>query len=350
MKSIPLTRARHATNFATAMEAKDMPVERLLSRSGLPVDLVENVDDNSVISALNMLGFAENAALDTGIEDLGFWAGTCPIEKYGNFGIRVTSKPSLYEAIQTYCAEVKGECSEADYYLLQDQAMAWFCHGPILMAPSIQLQHELYALMIMVQVIQLALGADWQPKTIRLQTNNVSGLSNNDFLLSANIEFGAPITAICVPLISLAKPVSHSRQGNSRKGNICLPEHTANLSIDPMVALQQLITGIIQQSKPLRIELAAEAIGTSKRTLQRYLQSKGTNYSNLVDQARYKIALPLLKDRSISITEISYEIGYSHLAHFSRSFKRTTGMSPRAYRIALSEETTCDTENVGVAC
>ena len=202
MKPIPLTRARHASNFAIALEQKGIPVERHLSRSNLSIDLLEDTDGDGIISAISMLNFAESAAMDSGICDLGFWAGTTPLAGYGDFGTRVACASSLYDAIKKFCSEVRSECSEADYYLSHEGLRAWFCHGPV--ADPSQQQHELYALMIMTQVIQLALGSDWNPSQVRLQTHNEASLSNNEFLLKTNIEFGAPVTAIEIPLKGLA--------------------------------------------------------------------------------------------------------------------------------------------------
>jgi len=337
MKAIPLTRARHAANFVIALKQKGAPVERYLSRSHLPVELQKSTFGNNMISAVSMLDFADKAALGTGILDLGYWAGTVPIEEYGEFGRYVAQASSLYDAIQTFCGEVRGECSAADYYLAQNKETAWFCHGPVGDTPFGLQQHELYALTIMRQVIQLALGSDWHPGRIRLQATNESALSGNDLLLSTNIEFGAPVTAIEVPIKHLATPLLGSVKTIFSSKEAKLDESSIMQSNDPLVALHKLISSYIQQSKQPTIEIAAEMIGVNKRTLQRFLSSKAMTYSSLVDQVRFNLALPLLKDESVTITEISYELGYSNVAHFSRAFRRITGMPPKAYRHMLKQ-------------
>ena len=128
MKSVPLTRVRHADNFVIALHDKGMPSERLLDRAGLPAGILHEAGDDGIISALSMLEFAEISAHDTGIWDLGYWAGLVPLEGYGDFGRRVVGAPTLYGAISTFCREVRGECSEADYFLRHDAPNAWFCH------------------------------------------------------------------------------------------------------------------------------------------------------------------------------------------------------------------------------
>ena len=337
MESIPLTRVRHARNFAIALENKGAPVDGLLNRSHLPPELLQGTGDDGVISALSMLDFAENAAHHTGILDLGYWAGSVPLESYGEFGKQVVSAPTLYSSIMTFCQKVRSECSEADYFLRHNSSTAWFCHGSVSNSPIQQSQHELYALMIIVQVIQLALGSAWHPAQIRLQSRDASGAKENRFLLKADIEFGAPITAVEFPVKSLAAPLKQP----AKKTHTLIAEGSNSLTInlpgDPLVALKDLIALYIRQYKKPTIELAAELAGVGKRTLQRFLRSKATCYSDLIDEVRYNMALPLLNDNSYTITDISFDLGYADVAHFSRAFKRITGMSPKEYRNMLNK-------------
>jgi YesN/AraC family two-component response regulator len=49
---------------------------------------------------------------------------------------------------------------------------------------------------------------------------------------------------------------------------------------------------------------------------------------------RYRIhqACELLKNTHLTITQVAAAVGFSESAHFSRSFQREVGMTPRAYR------------------
>lgn len=47
---------------------------------------------------------------------------------------------------------------------------------------------------------------------------------------------------------------------------------------------------------------------------------------------RIKKAMELLENIENSITNISYEVGFNDLTHFSRTFKKMVGISPRTYR------------------
>ena len=54
-----------------------------------------------------------------------------------------------------------------------------------------------------------------------------------------------------------------------------------------------------------------------------YIQAK------VIDLAKEKIF-----DRSKSISEIAFEMGYKYPQHFTRLFKQRVGMSPQEYRMA----------------
>ena len=331
MKAIPLTRARHASHFARVLENRGISSGRLLAQSSLTDDLTAAIDDDAIISAVSMLDFAERAAIYTETPDLGYWAGLAPVEHYGRFGYRVARGPSLRSAIRSFCDLVLDECSEADYFLSCQDGRAWFCHGPIPSGPA-QKQHELYALMIMTQVVRMALGAAWAPTYVHLQQNEIPRLADNDFLRRATVDFGSAVTGVAFPARALAAPtISPAERRNELFGSSA--ESTVHAFSDDLLENLKLLVEIrVRQSRRPLLTATADAAGVSPRTLQRYLTSYSMTFSELVDEVRYAMAVPLLQDDSISISDIAEHVGYSHAGHFSRAFARITGMSPRLFR------------------
>jgi AraC-like DNA-binding protein len=80
------------------------------------------------------------------------------------------------------------------------------------------------------------------------------------------------------------------------------------------------------------INSVASKLNMSSRTLQRQLSNEKTSFKELLQDTRSDLAKQLLKNRSFTISEISFMLGYSDLGNFSRSFKRQTGLSPQDYR------------------
>ncbi|TNF96106.1 MAG: AraC family transcriptional regulator [Gammaproteobacteria bacterium] len=75
------------------------------------------------------------------------------------------------------------------------------------------------------------------------------------------------------------------------------------------------------------------ALHVSTRTMQRMLNDKSTTFTNLLSEIRQDLAMKYVKDQSLSLTEISFLLGFSEISSFSRAFKRWTGKSPSETRI-----------------
>jgi AraC-like DNA-binding protein len=80
------------------------------------------------------------------------------------------------------------------------------------------------------------------------------------------------------------------------------------------------------------VQLVADRMGTSVRTLQRRLQATGATYAALVQEARCTAAREMLKEGRQRIADVARALGYSDPAHFTRAFRRSTGLTPRDFR------------------
>lgn len=75
----------------------------------------------------------------------------------------------------------------------------------------------------------------------------------------------------------------------------------------------------------------AEIAGVSTRTLQRKLAHVGLFYSDILDTVRYEHANRLLRGTDCRIIDV-FSSGYTDPAHFSRAFRRISGITPRQFR------------------
>ncbi|GIC77475.1 AraC family transcriptional regulator [Moritella sp. F3] len=80
------------------------------------------------------------------------------------------------------------------------------------------------------------------------------------------------------------------------------------------------------------IDFVAGKLNFSQRSLQRKLNDSGTSYKDLVENIRQTTAVQHLDQNRLSLGEISYLLGFSNVANFSRAFKRWKGITPGAYR------------------
>ena len=84
-------------------------------------------------------------------------------------------------------------------------------------------------------------------------------------------------------------------------------------------------------------ELIAYKLHLSKRTLQRKLSQEKQSFLALLTSVRLLLAKQQLAVKSTSITEITYQLGYSSPSTFARAFKKHTQLSPLEYRNQLAD-------------
>jgi AraC-like DNA-binding protein len=80
------------------------------------------------------------------------------------------------------------------------------------------------------------------------------------------------------------------------------------------------------------LQALAEIARLPVRTLQRRLSESGLSFRSLVQESQLADALRLMQDPSLKLIDVAFELGFSDPAHFTRAFRRWTGVSPRAFR------------------
>lgn len=77
----------------------------------------------------------------------------------------------------------------------------------------------------------------------------------------------------------------------------------------------------------------AEKIYVSQWHLSKLLNRQlGKNFSEILNSIRVEKAKELMKDPSLRIGDIAEQVGFLDMAHFSRVFKKLTGISANEYR------------------
>jgi AraC-like DNA-binding protein len=76
----------------------------------------------------------------------------------------------------------------------------------------------------------------------------------------------------------------------------------------------------------------AKSLGHSERALTRKLADEGTTYEQVVDQLKQSMAREYINERSLSLSQIAWLLGYEGSASFNHAFRRWTGRSPSVVR------------------
>lgn len=85
--------------------------------------------------------------------------------------------------------------------------------------------------------------------------------------------------------------------------------------------------------RKLTLAEVAERIFVSQWHLSKLLNKHtGQSFSDLLNTIRIERAKELLKDPSLRVGDVAEKVGFLDIAHFSRVFKKITGMSANEYR------------------
>jgi len=88
---------------------------------------------------------------------------------------------------------------------------------------------------------------------------------------------------------------------------------------------------LLPQGEP-SFDKLARSMGLSTRSLHRCLQKENITYRYILNDIRKNLAARYLKQPTVSIIEVAFQLGYSDSSNFTRAFKRWFGVSPREFR------------------
>lgn len=95
--------------------------------------------------------------------------------------------------------------------------------------------------------------------------------------------------------------------------------------------VKQVMLGHMQVTFP-PLEVIAEVLHMTPRTLQRKLSAEGTSFRALTDAVKQELGETLLANPDLSIADIAYKLGYFEPTSFQRAFRQWTGTTPMEFR------------------
>jgi AraC-like DNA-binding protein len=333
MQIIPLVRAKYVHAFDGVLDRIGAPRRRLLERVGLSERVLE--DPEAIIPAKQAWAFIGVAAQSEGIDDLGLVAGDMSIQDYGAFSDQLLRVPNLYQALKAFCRLALHEYSRADFYVSQSDRGTWFCRGPIDGDDAEKKHVELLVLTMMIATVRLAAGPVWHPPIVFLQTNDTRRVQQHHLFAHSTIRFGNRVTAFEIPSHILTKELPIALAPND-------DQNYDRLNHEFPVSIRQVVSSMLVDGAP-KIAAVANAVGASVRTLQRRLSEVDTTFSDIVEGAKMASANHMVGQSDRTFTEIAHELGYSDQAHFTRAFRRWTGVAPAAFR-RLNAQAKSDTD------
>lgn len=316
-------------------ESGERGLHAVTEQAGLPLQLFESGQRDLYIPQAALLRFLAAGSRQLGLARLGLAAAPhMTVGDYGLWGAYVLAAPTLDEALKR---------SREALYLHSSDDLYW--HTPCEEGLRVGYKFALYGARdcenvsyvgaaVILSLIRFYAGAAWRPRLLALDVDDKRAGDLIEETFGAPVELKAPSVSFVVPwhLLPLPRPGGPAARTltladvvRSRRGKVpdSLPQIVAEL-----VRLQSL-------NGPPSLEEAAASLSLGPRTLQRQLKLYGVNFRLLSNAVVVERAKEMLRERSITITRIAAELGYSSSAHFARAFGKETGCTPNAFRKSL---------------
>ena len=330
MQPVPIVTGWSLLPFAHFLRGIGAPVERWLAESEIP-PIVLDLPDRPVPLHF-ALDFSERAARAEGADSLGIDVGRhAAAECLGAFGAALARCPTLYDRIQSACRRLSWVNNHQSIRLELDGPKAAL-HATFNCKGEPGLRHaEDFNLMLILEAIGRAAGPGWKPDAILLPGVRSLRFERDELFQGVKIRYEAKAVAVIFSRKLLSRPLQQLPAGPARNLAPAAAQEAAPQASDLVGSLESTVIALLPAGCPTIAELA-DLADTTPRTLQRRLAGSGTSVREVIDRARFRLADEYLRDTSISVTDIAFELGYGDSTAFSRAFHRMTGVTPSTYR------------------
>jgi len=328
---LSIVRASHVATYIGAMRKAGVDVDRELAHSRLPPRIEEMPD--LFVSLPLALEWIARCGRDIPPMQLGFLAAqgtTLGFLKQSHVSA-ILAAPNCVRRLQAVAGVVHREDSALRLSMQAEAGgLRVFCDFAQLHGHPYLCLADWVAVQGVIAIIRSIAGQGWTPVEITFKSPLPLSHPSREAFPNTRMLTGQPRSSLLVQ----TEELTHSSASAG-----AAPSDAA-LDSDPwtfVTLLRSAIQPYLNGGSP-DLGLAADIVGMSKRTLQRRLQGCGQSYSEILQEARCELARSLLNDAATKIIDVSMITGYETPQHFSRAFRRFTGLTPTAYRrIAMAQ-------------
>jgi AraC-like DNA-binding protein len=193
-----------------------------------------------------------------------------------------------------------------------------------------------YAMLTIVRGSRMLFGRDFMPLELRLQRARPREHAVFEKVLRCTPVYGCADNRLVLDTATLQRPLSYANLTVARASEAALERYHAQWAQDRGgSSLTDAVSALLQEwlpsGEPHQEDVAAR-LNMTLRTLQRRLSEQGTNYREVLNDTRHRLALQHLAGAQCSVSEIAFLLGFSEVSAFTRAFRRWTGCAPSTWR------------------
>ena len=188
------------------------------------------------------------------------------------------------------------------------------------------------AMALLVRLCRLVVGMDWNPLRVEFLCDPHDDLEPFEKRFRCPVHFNCERNQFVVHRNDLDRTLPRAHPALSQVHDELVVRYLADLDRNDIVS--RVRTSLIDLMPEGRAEAdeVAERLNMSTRTLRRRLDDEGQSFRSILSDLRKERALRYIKDETLTLTEISYLLGFSEPSSFTRAFKGWTGESPTQAR------------------
>ena len=332
---LALVRATHLNDYISVLREIGAPVDRALLQSRLPPHIEETPD--LYVSLPAALEWVARAGRDVEPMELGLLGA----QRTSLMSLHPVQQASLFNAqtglrrLQTLAALSGHEDSALEMSLrLEAGNVRVICNMKALDRHPFVCFAEWLNLQAVISVVRSVAGPSWSPEELCFASV---------YRVPHAVQAAFPDTRILVgqthASVLLGRGVlALSTQDTTTSTSDTPASPATDDASDAATAIWEfvsLLRGMVQPylaDGRTDVAFVAEMAGVSTRTLQRRLKMSGTSYSKILQEARFELARVRLGDPGLKVIDVAMMTGYESPQHFTRAFRKFTGVTPSQYR------------------
>ena len=190
------------------------------------------------------------------------------------------------------------------------------------------------ALVTLVKMCRLSYGEDFNPLRVVTQRPRFDDPTRYEEYFRAPIEYSAGENAIFFSKEALQAHLPTANPRLARVNDKVITEYLAQFDkASTATRVRAKLIDLLASGNVTQQDVA-DSLHMSLRTLQRKLSEEETSYKSLLDETRRELANQYLRQACLSVSEVTYLLGFSEPSNFARAFKRWTGHTPSEFRTA----------------
>jgi AraC-like DNA-binding protein len=226
--------------------------------------------------------------------------------------------------LQTFRMEMVGD----EVHLYTEVVQVWMDRSPRTAIHVIETSYS-----SVVHQLELLTRKHIRPVRLSFRHARPADTTEHERIFRCRPEFGQDVNGLVFAAADLRAPIiGHNKPLNDMLKVMYEDQMRKNANGAAFTEkVKQVMLGNLQVTFP-PLEVIAEVLRMTPRTLQRKLSQEGTTFRALTDAVKQELAENLLANPDLTIADIAYKLGYFEPTSFQRAFRQWTGATPMEFR------------------